>query len=81
MTPLAHENAMIGVRLPSAMDWGGVQVEYVFLLLLKPGNDWMRIYSMMTFILRRLKSQKLLDGITGGEELRKLFEETERSVS
>ncbi len=81
MTPVAHENALIGVRLPSAMDWGGVQVEYVFLLLLKPGNDWLRIYTMMTFILRRLKSQKLLDNITGGEELRKLFEEIERAIS
>lgn len=76
----AMESGLVMWKLDSPVDWGGITVEIICLLLIGEENlaEEMRIYSCIVYMLRRLKSQKKLQELTGGEELRALLETTEK---
>lgn len=80
MNCAAGTSGILLMQLPCPADWGGIMVDQVFVLFLgkEQLREEMRIYCCLVYLLRRLKAQKLLDGIRDGGELRDLLAVTEK---
>ena len=79
MHTAANKSGLFLLLLDSTIDWGGIQVDQIFLLFLKEDQlkSRMRIYSCLVYMLRRLRAQKILQEINDGAELKNLLESIE----